>query len=91
MAFTPSPPPRSTIAQDAAPAALRNWLQNLAPEQLQTSNDNGRLYTVTAQVPVPEQGTVMVQRTLSWRRDNHTGLPWVLLAATTTWQPLLPP
>ena len=82
---------RSTIVQDAAPVALRNWLQSMAPEQLQASNDNGRLYTVTAQVSVPEQGTVFVQRTLSWNRDDYTGLPWTLLAANTTWQPLLPP
>lgn len=78
---------RSTVAQETAPQALRTWLQAAAPEQLHASADNGRLYTVTAQVLIPDQGSVLVQRPLVWSRQASTGLPWVLLATTTIWQP----
>lgn len=79
---------RTTVSQDMAPPPLRTWLQAAAPEYLQASADNGKFYTVVAHVPIPDQGTVLVQRSLAWDRQASTGLPWALFAPTTMWRPV---
>lgn len=79
---------RTTVAQNLAPPQLRTWLQALAPDQLHTSADNGKFYTVTAEVVIDGQGSVLVQRPWVMYRQPSTALPWTLQASRVFWQPL---
>ena len=79
---------QSGVHAELAPEELQQWLQAGASEQLLSSTDNGKFYTVTAWVPTNSPAVVKVQRDLLWQSQDLSGLPWTLLASRASLQPM---